>query len=398
MHEMRLKIKNFHFFLQTVDYNQYKIDHTGLISMSNHDTHVLEYVWLDAIGNFRSKAKIMRSDDLKLRPTFPKEIPLPRLEHIPKWNYDGSSTGQADGKDSEVLLVPVRVTHCPFRGHHNFVVLCETQDREGKSLSTRSWAKAIFDQDLDAKPWFGLEQEYFQYGPDGLPLGLSDAIASGKGQGQYYCSVGHGNAYGRHLADCHMKACTHAGLKISGINAEVAPGQWEFQIGPVEGINAGDELLLARYFLVLAAEKLGLSVDFHPKPKVIQDAEGEWNGSGCHCNFSTANMRTPCDDKSGLSYIESAVKRLKKAHALHMKYYGEGNELRMTGKCETAEYDKFTAGRANRSASVRIPNDTVDKGYGYFEDRRPSSNCDPYRVTALLFGTTHNIELGIDVS
>lgn len=357
-------------------------------------THVLEYVWLDAESNFRSKAKVMTNSQLTWN--VDGVTPLPILggdKPIPEWNYDGSSTGQADGGDSEVLLVPVRVVPCPFRGLGNFVVLCETQDRNGKPLpnNTRPWAKSIFDQKLDDKPWFGLEQEYFMFS-NGKPLGLDTALESGKGQGQYYCSVGHGNAYGRHLADSHMKACIHAGLKISGINAEVAPGQWEFQIGPVEGINAGDELLLARYFLVLTAEKLGLNVDFHPKPVVLREVEGEWNGSGCHCNFSTAGMRAPCENKEGADLIETAVKRLRKVHTLHMKHYGEGNEHRMTGRCETAAYDKFTAGRANRGASVRIPNATADKGYGYFEDRRPSSNCDPYKVTALLFGTSVGLE------
>lgn len=364
-------------------------------SRQEHAVHVLEYVWIDARGNFRSKAKVMSHSELDWRKIQGAMLPmLGSDKSVPEWNYDGSSTGQADGKDSEVLLIPVRVVPCPFRGLGNYVVLCETHNRKGRPLpgNTRQWAKSIFDQKPEDMPWFGLEQEYFIFS-NGKPLGFDAALASGKGQGQYYCGIGHSNAFGRHLADSHMKACIHAGLKISGINAEVAPGQWEFQIGPVECINAGDELLLARYFLVLTAEKLGLDVDFHPKPAALLDAEGEWNGSGCHCNFSTVAMRTPCEGKEAAIIIETAVKRLKGAHDFHMKHYGDGNELRMTGKCETAEYAVFTAGRANRSASVRIPNATADNGYGYFEDRRPASNCDPYKVTALLFGTS----VGLDV-
>ena len=350
---------------------------------------VIEYIWLDSNSNFRSKARTLQ---LSSHEKETSEL----LTEIPNWNYDGSSTGQATGKDSEITLVPVFLVHCPFRGKPHFVVLCETVDRKGDPLPNnhRRWAKSIFDQNLELEPWYGLEQEYYMlaWNPTSdrvEPLGFDLA----RTQGQYYCSVGSGNAYGREIANSHLKACLVAGLDISGINAEVAPGQWEFQIGPTTGINAGDQLLMARYFLVLVGEKFHTEISFHPKPEIIR--HGHWNGSGCHCNFSTKPMRDlKASDYNGLHHISIAVKKLEKLHTLHMEHYGIDNRMRMTGECETASYDVFTAGRADRGASVRIPNTTVQDKYGYFEDRRPASNCDPYLVTALIFSTCCDIPLG----
>ena len=82
------------------------------------------------------------------------------------------------------------------------------------------------------------------------------------------------------------------------------------------------------------------------------------------------------------------IERLEKKHDIHMKYYGSGNEERMTGEHETASFNKFTYDVANRGCSIRIGNDTHKNEKGYFEDRRPSSNCDPYLVTGMIFKTT----------
>jgi glutamine synthetase len=251
--------------------------------------------------------------------------------------------------------------------------------------SHRRWASSIFSQALEEQPWYGLEQEYFILDKDGVSLGYREGLV----QGQFYCGVGTQNAHGRELAEEHYSACLEAGLTISGINAEVAPGQWEFQIGPVEGILAADQLHMARFLLVRLAEKYGWTISFHPKP--LPDP---WNGSGCHHNFSTKSMRLGGKDKEtgkyyhGIWHIERAIDRLAENHRTHMLDYGEGNEARMTGACETASYNIFTHGRADRGASVRIPNDTLDQRRGYFEDRRPASNCDPYLVTALILKTS----------
>jgi len=333
---------------------------------------IAEYIWIDGDGGLRSKARTLRLNEAN-------------IESIPEWNYDGSSTKQAEGKDSEVIIKPCSLYPCPFRLGNNILVMCDTYKPTGEPLegNNRAWAKEIFDKALDEKPWYGIEQEYFMIDmKTGRPLGFSQ-YSDPKEQGQYYCSAGANNTYGRELADIHYKHCLHAGLGISGINAEVAPGQWEYQIGPVEGIMAGDQLYVARYILQRLGEKFGIIIDIEPKP-----LSGNWNGSGCHTNFSTANMRESLsDDHTGLDVIDEAIQKLALKHDDHMKVYGTGNELRMTGSHETSSYDKFTYGVANRSCSIRIPNVTSQNKYGYFEDRRPSSNMDPYLVTGIIFNT-----------
>lgn len=87
------------------------------------------------------------------------------------------------------------------------------------------------------KPWFGLEQEYTLLGTDGRPYGWPKNGFPGA-QGPYYCGVGTGKVYCRDIVEAHYKACLYAGIRISGVNAEVMPAQWEFQVGPCEGIES----------------------------------------------------------------------------------------------------------------------------------------------------------------
>tara|TARA_B110000879_G_C11099327_1_gene482464 strand:- start:95 stop:1120 length:1026 start_codon:yes stop_codon:yes gene_type:complete len=338
--------------------------------------HLYEYVWIGGKGELRSKTKVMNK--------------MVTLESLPQWNYDGSSTLQAEGHDSEVIMRPVRMISDPFRSGDNRIVLCDTYKPDGTPLPNnhRVKAKEIFDKHLSEEPWYGIEQEYFLVNPvSGFPLGF-DNKGRAPPQGQYYCSVGTGNAFGREVVEAHLKACVDSGLTISGINAEVAPGQWEYQIGPVVGIDAGDQLLLSRYLLERVAEKFQVVVSY--EPKLIK---GDWNGSGCHTNFSTLNMREGTVDengveKTGLEYIEESIEKLSHKHAEHMAVYGSNNDRRMTGVHETASYDKFTHGKANRGSSIRIGNETYDMKKGYFEDRRPGANIDPYQVTSIILRTT----------
>jgi glutamine synthetase len=336
---------------------------------------VAEYIWLDSNNNFRSKSRTLR-----IRNATEVEV-----DNLPIWNYDGSSTGQATTENSEVDLHPRAVFNCPFRGQNSLLVVCDTYNPEGEPLSNnhRARAKQLFDENLDSQPWFGLEQEYFIMNPNtNKPLGFPNN-GYPEPQGQYYCSVGTLNNFGRKVADLHYKLCLAAGVKVSGMNAEVAPGQWEFQVGPCEGIEAGDHMMVARYILERVAELSNLVIDLSPKL-----LKGEWNGSGCHVNYSTRNMRRGLGDKRGIDFINEAIERLSEKHAEHMQVYGEGNENRMLGSHETSSYDKFTSGVADRSASVRIPRKTMEDECGYLEDRRPASNIDPYLVTSKIFETT----------
>ena len=323
-----------------------------------------EYIWIGGENELRSKTRVFTNYN--------------KDDGFPDWDYDGSSTKQADGNNSEVILRPCAVFADPFRKENHVLVLCSTYRPDGEPLPNnhRHHAKQAFDQKPSEYPWFGLEQEYFMYNNRSrYPLGFDE---NGK-QGQYYCSVGANNAFGREIVEEHLAACLAAGIKISGVNAEVAPGQWEFQIGICEGIEAGDHLWLARYLLERISEKHGVYINYHPKPLV-----GDWNGSGCHTNFSTQKMR----EHGGIDEIYKAIHLLGDKHAEHMAVYGQFNELRLTGKHETAGYNVFSYGKADRGASIRIGNKTIYDGFGYFEDRRPSSNMDPYLVTAKIFQTT----------
>jgi glutamine synthetase len=329
-----------------------------------------EYIWIDGSGasGVRSKTKTV---DRK-----PASV-----DDLPIWNFDGSSTEQAPGHDSEVLLKPVRMVPDPFRGGDNLLVLCEclNPDMTVHASNTRAVAKERFGRALDSHPWYGIEQEYTLFHMDGVtPLGWPKGGFPGP-QGPYYCSAGAGNAFGRMIVEAHYRCCLYAGLKVSGINAEVMPGQWEYQVGPCEGIESGDHLWLSRYMLIRVAEDFDVKVSFEPKP-----IPGDWNGAGCHCNYSTAAMR----EEGGYEVIIDAVKKLEGKHDEHIAVYGKDNELRLTGKHETGHIGSFSYGVANRGASVRIPRDTEREGKGYFEDRRPASNIDPYEVTGKILATT----------
>jgi len=238
------------------------------------------------------------------------------------------------------------------------------------------------------EPWFGMEQEWTMLDQDGHPYRWPKQGYPGP-QGPYYCAVGHNNVYGRDVVEAHYRACLYAGIKISGTNAEVMPSQWEFQVGPCEGIEMGDQLWMARYLLDRVAEDFGVVVSFDPKP-----IKGDWNGAGCHVNYSTLPMRS----EGGKKVILDAIVKLEKRHNLHMMSYdpqgGRDNLRRLTGTHETSSVSDFSYGTANRGCSIRIPRLVDDHGKGYFEDRRPSSNCDPYTVTDVMVRTTCLDETG----
>lgn len=322
---------------------------------------VLEYIWIGGKNEMRSKTRVINN--------FLPPIP----EHIPHWNYDGSSTWQADSNgDTEVIIKPCAVFLDPLRNINDavcYLVLCDTYNTKDEPLNNNNRYKAemMFDNICDEGCWFGLEQEYFLFFKN------KNDHSNDYLNGYHYCGISDNNLE-RTIAEQHFQMCIESGIKISGINSEVSKGQWEFQIGPCEGVSAGDHLIVARYLLDRIAERFETKVDYHPKP--ISGI----NGSGCHINFSTYNTR--CEN--GIEYIYKYIERLNKKHKQLIDVYGENNNLRLTGLHETSSIDNFTWGVGTRNTSIRIPNQTFNDKCGYFEDRRPAANIDPYLATYTL--------------
>eukprot|EP00794_Sanderia_malayensis_P006562 gene6562-7303_t len=330
------------------------------------------YTWIDGTGEFmRGKTKTVHKE-----PERPEDLSV--------WNFDGSSTGQAVGKNSDTFLHPRALYPDPFRPGKHKLVLCDTYDYKEDPCSTnnRKTCLDVVEKCKEHVPWFAIEQEYTLLDTDGHPLGWPKMGFPG-GQGPYYCAVGTGRQFGREVVEAHYKACLYAGIEIGGENAEVMPGQWEYQIGPCEGIDVGDQTWMARYIMSRICEHFGIVDSLDPKPM-----PGDWNGAGAHMNFSTAEMRA----EGGLSHVFSAVEKLAKRHDYHIRMYdpnkGEDNKRRLTGLHETSDIGTFSHGVANRGSSIRIPRQCAHDNKGYLEDRRPSSNCDPYSVCEALLRTT----------
>lgn len=329
----------------------------------------LEYIWLDGYKptqGLRSKTRIAENFTGK-------------LEECPVWSFDGSSTEQATGGSSDLLLKPVAIFPDPDR-KDGYLVMTEVLNADGTPHASNGRAM-VTEEDEDF--WFGFEQEYFLYDLEtNLPLGFPKGGFPGP-QGPYYCGVGAKYAYGRDIVDEHMDLCLEAGINVEGINAEVAAGQWEFQIFAKGAHSAGDQIWVARYLLERTAEKYGVYVEWHPKP-LGKDAD--WNGSGMHANFSNGLMRTCGDKKVFTAICEEFGKHILE----HIDVYGAYNDQRLTGKHETASITDFSYGVSDRGASIRIPVGTIEAGWkGRLEDRRPASNADPYKVAAVIIKTTH---------
>lgn len=331
----------------------------------------LEYIWLD--GNeptqtLRSKTKIV-------------EKFTGNVADLDDWSFDGSSTNQAEGGSSDCILRPVYTVPDPQR-NSAWLVMCEVMNADGTPHPTNGRAQ-IADDDNDF--WFGFEQEYFLYDPEtNRPLGFP-ANGYPAPQGQYYCSVGAANAFGREIVEEHLDACLDAGLNVEGINGEVAAGQWEFQIFAKGAAQAGDEIWLARYLLERIGESYGVTVNYHCKPLGNTD----WNGSGMHANFSNTLLRTAASKETFMKVCEAFRPVVKE----HIDVYGADNHLRLTGKHETASIHDFSYGVSDRGASIRIPLYTVNKGWsGYLEDRRPNSAADPYKVAARIIQTVKSVK------
>ncbi len=329
----------------------------------------LEYVWLDGYTPTQS----LRSKTL-VRENFSGN-----LEDAPMWAFDGSSTEQAEGSDSDCLLKPVAIFPDPGR-KNSFLIMTEVLNADGTPHISNGRA-TIEEEDNDEDFWFGFEQEYFLWVPEtDRPPGFpKDGFP--RPQGPYYCSVGGSNAYGREIVEDHLDICLEAGVNVEGINAEVAAGQWEFQVFAKGAKRAGDETWVARYLLERTAEEYGLAIDWHPKPL----GDTDWNGSGMHANFSNGVMRESGKEDTFNKICEQFGKNIER----HISVYGADNDKRLTGAHETQAINQFSYGISDRGASIRIPFATVDDGWkGRLEDRRPASNADPYKVAAAIVKTT----------
>jgi len=329
---------------------------------------MLEYIWLDGYTspNLRSKVKVMKWEQ--------SEAPV--AADLPDWNFDGSSTRQAPGESSECLLRPARVYEWE---ENHYLVLCEVFQSDGSvhSSNRRAGLREFQTVSDDGKYWWGFEQEYF-ITKDFIPLGFPKG-GYPKPQGLYYCGVGGNQVRGRELVEKHLRKCLAMGISLTGTNAEVAVGQWEYQCFAEDTLKACDDLWISRYVLYRLAETYGADINIQPKP-----VHGDWNGSGCHTNFSNHQMR----EVGGKDYFEGVLKSFEERHDQHIAAYGENNDQRLTGLHETQHIGAFSWGVGDRGASIRVPNSVEKDGWqGYLEDRRPASNCDPYRVAALIVET-----------
>jgi len=343
------------------------------------------YIWIDGSSptqTLRSKVKILPLTQETYAP-----------EDFPQWSFDGSSTYQAVGHDSDLILQPVCIVDDPILGEGNYLALCEVLNPDETphiSNKRRRLVQLMAQGGYAHEPWLGFEQEYTLFSGQ-QPLGWPDRGYPAP-QGPFYCGVGADEVFGRHLVEEHAQACLDAGLMLYGTNAEVMPGQWEFQIGyrgidseSADPVTVSDHLWLARWLLYRLGEEYDITAKLHPKP-----VKGDWNGAGKHTNFSTREMRDP---KTGMAAINKAIDALEKKHREHIAVYGHELELRLTGKHETAHMSQFIAGVGHRGASVRIPRPVANKGYGYLEDRRPGANANPYEVAAALVETICGVKI-----
>ena len=324
----------------------------------------LEYIWLDGNtpASLRSKVKIVSAED------YPNAYDVSTL---PIWNFDGSSTNQADTVKSDCVLRPVRAYRHPNNYHSQILVWCEVENSDLTPHISNTRHNLSEAEDY----WWGFEQEFFIM-KDGKPLGWP-ADSDPAPQGPYYCAVGNGNVAGRDIMTHFVENCLRAGLTITGVNAEVAIGQWEYQLFSKGAKQASDDLWISRYLLYLVGEEFEVDINIHPKPL---GKDKDWNGSGMHTNFSNSKMR----EEGGEAMFRGIISSLEQNHDAHIAVYGEDNDQRLSGKHETCSINEFRAGNSDRGASIRIPLAVQEEWKGYLEDRRPSANADPYLVTKII--------------
>lgn len=363
--------------------------------------YVLEYIWLDINEHIRSKIRVITTDNK-----------IETIKQIPKWSYDGSSTGQSTTLNSEILLEPIYMCYNSFliskcltsfykdivssNYIDKLIVLCNTtyydkknentqernkeqhqQHYQQENYITEALEKFSLKQNVNHDIWFGIEQEFFLFDKETLKPFKWDYYQSYKEtlEGEFYCGVNRSNITETKIMEEFLEKCLLSNLNISGINQEVEFTQWEYQIGPVKGIESAHQMIVAKFILLKICEKYNLYPVFHPKP--IKTKDKEWNGSGCHINISTEKTR----NKEGIYEIYKIMEKMEKDHSNFIENYcGKNNHMRLTGKNETSNPDIFSYSIGGRNTSIRIPYQTKIDNRGYFEDRRPGSDINYYKI------------------
>lgn len=340
-----------------------------------YDSFILEYIWIDGRGNLRSK----------YRTAFPKFDSYADAAHnyiaVKDWNYHDSSTYQASTENTEIALIPVAYYLNPFfEQGRAFLILCKTYNADGSPTNTnfRHDAEKLFESSTShyLDPYFRINQEYFIIQSSGT-TNFAPLCSYEQPQPDYYCGVG--NVTLRNLAEKHYQYCLNAHLKISAVNAEMEPTQWQFQIGPSSKISASDELWVARYILVKLSEEFRVCICF--KPKSLPNPSNS-SSLHLHTSFSTQETRD-AQNQNGLKCIYQYIDRLSKKHTEHICIYGHNSNRVHSG----SDYHTFSFASGYRGNNICIPKSVLKAGCGYLEDMRPASNADPYRVTAAIFST-----------
>mmetsp|Transcript_10122 Transcript_10122/g.8919 ORF Transcript_10122/g.8919 Transcript_10122/m.8919 type:complete len:332 (-) Transcript_10122:133-1128(-) len=269
-------------------YGQYFLESTN-----QFDKLIAEYIWIDGTGaSVRSKSRTLSSK-------------ISSISDLPEWNFDGSSTGQAPGHDSEVILKPVNFYPDPFRGGDNILVLCSCHRYDSKAAlmkpantNFRDNAVELFNTIEDHQPFTKILQSCTLYKKMSIlgqqQLGWPEGGFPAS-KGNFYNGVGTNNSHGRSIMDSYLQACLYIGVKISNLNSGEMPGEWEFEIGPCKGVETGDQLWMARYLLSRITEDFGTSLTFEPKP-----IKGNLKKKGCFTKFFTISMRE--NSEKGISF------------------------------------------------------------------------------------------------
>ncbi|GAX81512.1 hypothetical protein CEUSTIGMA_g8940.t1 [Chlamydomonas eustigma] len=350
---------------------------------------LVEYVWLGSSGSdLRSKSRVFDT-----RPSSVDDVPMIAVDG---GSYDQHPEGQ------EVFLKPRKLFRDPFRAGDHLLVLCDSFKTnvnsslrnqnssctlEPSNSNSRAPCEETLNQASAHLPIFAAEQEYcilasstvpsstpawpYAHLPDPCKPYMSVPGLSEANKLKTYAS-------GRHLAERHLQACLHAGIKITETSQRTSPAArlWSYKLGPLLGVDLADQLWMSRFILLRLSEEEGLSVSFDPT------AVG---GAGARCNmkYSTSETRNP---GGGLSCIQLHLELLESAHLLHLLAYSKG--------CVSSRSLGFEVGvGGSKEPTLVVPSKTLILKAGHYVDQRPPSNVDPYLAIMVLVSTTLQIPL-----